>query len=199
MSKKLLVVSSLLVLVFAIAVPVYAQTPSPTVPQDNQSFFGEIATFFGGLFHHQNGQNLNSLQGQTQSGPMEGGEHITNAPSGTAMMPRPSGQPSSMLIQQYRLALLVKEGKITQTQEQQILAELTSVQSQLESWAKANGIDPSYVIGGQIMETGRDTSFQSHTSTQEGQMHPMIRYQSSYGQGSQHGEPQGGFSQHPPQ
>src|ERR1700719_3974250 len=109
MSKKTIVFSSVLMVVFAAAVPVYAQTPSPSIPQTNQSIFGEIATFFGGLLHHQNGQSFNSGQGQTQSGPMEGGEQVQNAPtSGASMMPHPSGQPY-MIIQQYRLALLVKE------------------------------------------------------------------------------------------
>lgn len=204
MSKKIIVFSSVLVVVFAAAIPVYAQTPSPSIPQTNQSFFGEIASFFGNIFHHQGGQDLNSGQGQSQSGPMEGGEQVSNAPSGT-MNPRPSGQPTYQTMQQYRLSQLVKEGKITQTQEQEILTELTTVQNQLKSWAQTNGIDPSYVMGGPMMFGQGQQQGGIQPTGQQGQMpyRPMYRYQGqgiNGGQqsGSQNSQ-QGGVGQQPPQ
>lgn len=189
MSKKMIIASSALIFVLATAIPVYAQTPSPAFPQTNQGFFGEIASFFGNLFHHQNGQN-GAMQGQ-QGMPMQGVTPGQPAPSGM-MTPGPSGQPNFQSMQQFRLNRLVQEGKITQIQEQDILAELTTVQNQLKTWAQSEGINPEYVLGGpMMMGTGGQPSTSNITNGQEqGQMHPMYQYRGGYGQGSQQGSGQ---------
>src|SRR5579862_5671295 len=119
MSKRTIMVASVLVLVFATAFPAYAQTTGSVT---NQGFFGEIANFFGNIFHHQSAQNV-TMQGQQQAMPMQDVTPGQNAPSGTVNS-RPSGQPGYQSMQQYRLSKLVNEGKITQTQEQEILTEL---------------------------------------------------------------------------
>jgi len=189
MSNKLLMTLSVLVIVFATALPAYAQTPAPSVPTNNPGFLGEIASFFGNLFHHQNGQNGTMMQGRGQGMPMQGVTPGQPAPSGVAG-PDPGGQPGFQSMQQYRLTRLVDEGKITQTQEQEILTELTTVQSQLTAWAQSEGINPSYVLGGPMMmgsiqqQNGTSSSVNSQG---QGQMHPVFRYQGGYGQGSQQG------------
>lgn len=185
-----------MIFVFATAIPVYAQTPEP-IQTTNQGFFGEIANFFGTLFHRQNGQSGTSMQAQ-QGMPMQGVTPGQPIPSG-ATGPHPSGQPNFQSMQQYRLTKLVDEGKITQTQEQEVLTELTTVQNELTTWAQSQGINPAYVLGGPMMGPISQQNGTSSGVNDQGQMHPMFRYQGGYGQGSQQGGQSGQGGGQPPQ
>lgn len=180
MTKHITLVLSVFVIVFSTVVPVYAQTPTPST---TQGFIGEIANFFGSLFH-QGGQQVTTMQYHGQNMPMQGVTPGQPAPSG-AYGPRPSGQPSQQMFEQMRLNRLVQQGSITQTQEQEIETELTSVQNQLKSWAQSEGINPEYVVGGPMMGAGPQQG-QNVTGNQgQGQMHPMFHYKPGYGQNNQ--------------
>jgi hypothetical protein len=192
MSKKMILASFALIFVLATAIPAYAQTTVPT-QTTNQGFFGQIASFFGNMFNHQNGQN-GMMQGQGQGMPMQGVTPGQPAPSG-GVGPNPSGQPNFQSMQQYRLNKLVNEGKITQAQEQAILTELTTVQNELTTWAQSQGINPDYVLSGpMIVNSGPQGGNQSTGGQQSAQapvrMYPMFhsKSQSGYGQGQQGGQ-----------
>jgi len=200
MLKKIIFVLFVTLFIFTAVIPVDAQTVTPSVSPVNQGFFGEIANFFSNFLHRQSGQAGSQMQGQNGM-PMQGVTPGQPVPSG--MTPMPSGRPNYQTMQQYRLDQLVKEGKITQTQEQEILTELTTVQNQLKTWAQSEGIDPSYVMGGPMMMG----SASSNGNLQgQGQMHPMFQgSMHSQGQGSngysqqgQEGGMQGGAGQQPP-
>lgn len=182
MTKHVKILFTILVLSFSAVVPVYAQSISPT---PSHSFFGEIASFFGNLFN-QSGQQETTMQVHQRTYPMQGVTPGQPAPSG-AMVLNPSGQPMQQQYEQIRLSRLVQDGKITQTQEQEILTELTSVQNQLKTWAQNEGINPDYVLQGPMMMGAGTQPVQSNTNgAQPGQMHPMFHYQQTM-QGAQNG------------
>jgi len=145
MSKKMIMISSIFVLVFATALPVYAQDVSPT-PAVQQGFFGEIANFFGNFFHAKSRGSIQTQEQGLQNQSVTPGQA---APSGM-MNPSVSGQPDYLSMQQRRLTILVQQGKITQAQSDAILAELTRVQSELKAWAQSQGINESYVLSGPL-------------------------------------------------
>jgi hypothetical protein len=208
MSKKMILAGSAMVLMFAAAMPVYAQSTTPEVnqatPQVNQGFMGEIATFFNSFFHHQMGANGANGQTQTQSGPNQPAPSGQTSPSGS-MQPTPSGMPDYTSMQQRRLSYLVQQGKITQAQETAIMTELTSVQTELKTWAQTQGINPDYVLGGGGGFGGQRGGFQTGMNQSQGTsgsqggnpqyQHPMMQG----GQGPQGGNQQGGQNGQPPQ
>ena len=112
------------------------------------------------------------------------------------MQPNPSGMPDYTSMQQRRLSYLVQLGKITQAQEQAILAEQTSVQNELKTWAESQGINPEYVLGGPIGGFGQSEKQgglqnNSDQSGQHQQFHPMTpQGQSGSQQGGQYGQHQ---------
>ena len=198
MSKKMIIATSVLVAVFAITAPVYAQSTSPSLPPSHQpsngGFFGEIANFFSGFFQHKShsasgGQEQNQQQGPNQPAPSVSGTG-ENAPSG--MIQQPSGTPEFSSMQQRRLSYLVQQGKITQAQADAILAELQKVQTELKTWADSEGINEQYVLGGPMGgmgqgQSGQQGGFQNDSNQQGGgqQFRPMM--QQSGQQGSQGG------------
>lgn len=58
------------------------------------------------------------------------------------------GQPNREAMEEARLTGLVQAGKITEAQKQAILTELTKIRQEVEAWAKSQGIDPVYIMGG---------------------------------------------------
>lgn len=182
MSKKMILTGTALVLIFATALPVYAQS---TTQQTNPGFMSEISNILLSLFHHQ---TATSGQTQTQSMPnmpVPTGQTGQTVPSGS-MQPAPSGTSGSgyLSMQQRRLSFLVQQGKITQAQEQAILTELTTVQNELTNWAQSQGINPDYVIGSptigdftpggprvspMIYNSNKSQGFSSHPMMQGGQ------------------------------
>jgi hypothetical protein len=181
MSNKMIITGSVLALVFATAMPVYAQS---TTPQVNQGFFTAITTFIDGFFHHQPGANG---QTQEQSGPNQPVPTGQSAPSGS-MQPTPSGMPDYTTMQQMRLSFLVSQGKITQAQEQEIMTELTSVQSQLTTWAQSAGINPAYVLGGPIGGGGGVQQGGFRNVSNQGQGY-MQHFRPGTQSGNQQGQP----------
>jgi hypothetical protein len=131
MSKKSIAVFLVIsVLGLGLVSPAFAQQQQPS---ENQGFFGMFASFFSRMFHpngEQNNQNM--LQGN-QNNP-------TDEPSGT-----PSGQPQ---MGEDRLQGLVTAGKITQAQEQEIVAEVAKIQQEITSWSQSTGINAGYIYGG---------------------------------------------------
>lgn len=191
---------SVLVALFVIAVPVYAQSPIPSMPpthQGNGGFLGEVESFFGNLFHHH---NSNGGPSQDQTVQNQSVSPSADGPSGT-MQSNSSGMPDSTSIQERRMSYLVQQGKITQAQADAILAELQKVQSELKTWADSEGISEQYVLGGPMGEMGQEQggqqSFQngSDQSGQNQQGQGMMHSQGGPGRqsgfgGGQHGQPQ---------
>ena len=182
-----------LVLIFATALPVYAQS---TTPQANQGFMSEISNLLLSLFHHQTGTNGQTQTQSMPNMPVPSGQTGQTAPSGS-MQPAPSGTAGSgyLSMQQRRLSFLVQQGKITQAQEQAILTELTTVQNELTSWAQSQGINPDYVIGdpmvGGFTPGGPRVSPMIYNSNQSQGSHPMMQGgQGFQGGGGQNGQPQ---------
>lgn len=189
MIKRIAVLVSLVVVLSVAAVPAYAQTTTPT---PNQGLFSKVTHFFGNLFHHGNGEQTQATEGTMQPGEPN-----------PSMSPMPSGMPDMQQMQQHRLSLLVKQGKITQAQADAILAELLKVQNELKTWAASQGINPMYVFGGMepgmsgentmMRQRGQDgqNSGQNWGQGQggqtqgQGQMHPMMR---PNGQNQQEGQ-----------
>jgi len=183
MSRKMIAATSILIAVFATAVPVYAQTVTTPVSPVNQGFFGAVESFFGGLFHHQD---------EIMQGPKQGfqSQNITLGQP----MPNPSGMPDYQSMQQRRLSFLVQQGKITQAQADAILTELMNVQTELKNWADSQGINESYVLGGpmgNVMEQERQQGNFNSTSQSQGATQQLKTHRFMQGQGGDQGFHQG--------
>lgn len=199
MVKKMAIFVSMSALVLAMVVPTYAQTPGNS---GHQGFFSGIASFFNGLFHHQNGSMM-------QGGPYPSGVVPSGRPLPSGMMyPNPSGQPSLMMMQEARLSGLVQAGKITEAQKTAIIAELQKVQDELKAWAQSQGISEAYVVGGGLGGgQGQEMMMQQQQGQQSGQQGQTQTQQSMQGRGmygGQGGQGQGmmqqqGGQQVPPQ
>ncbi len=168
MSKKMIAATSVMIAVFATAMPVYAQSTTPT---GSPGFFGEIEGFFGNLFHRQKGVSSLNHDEDFQN------QNVT--PGQNAMQQNPSGMPDYFSMQESRVSSLVQQGKITQAKGDAIIAELQKVHTELISWAAAEGINESYVIGGPGAGMGeRQGGFQNDSnpsvSTQQFQGHGMM-------------------------
>ena len=140
MSKKMITATAVLIAVFATAVPVYAQS---TTPSSNTGLLGGIESFFGNFFHRQKNVDTGGQAGVP-------GDNITpgeNAPSGTMNMPAKGGS-DYFTMQENRVKRLIQQGLITQAQGDAIIAEQQKVQTELKDWAAAEGINEAYVMGG---------------------------------------------------
>lgn len=126
--KSLAICMALVVLSAGLATSAFAQQQQPL---GDQGFFGAFFHFFSRMFNP--GQNPGNSQGE---------ENITGTPSGT-----PSGKPDTTGTEN-RLQGLVTAGKITQAQEQEILAEITKIQTEIQNWSVSTGLNAGYVYGG---------------------------------------------------
>lgn len=140
MNKKVLATSlAVAVLTLGLSMPAFAQQQGQ---QGNNGFFGMLGHFFSRFFS-QGGQN----QGQNAN---PGEPNPTGiSPSGT--------EPNSQQIVGNRLQGFVNADKITQAQKQQILTEITKIQTEIKDWSVSTGIDQGYVyqgLRGQGMDSG---------------------------------------------
>jgi hypothetical protein len=166
MSHKLLVPAFAVAIIGSTLLTVpYAYAQGQQTTQE-ENFFGNLLNRFTRLF----GLNKNQEQALPSTDMMN--------PSGTPMS-TPSQMPSfpdgsnRVATNEDRLSALVKTGKITETQKTAILAELSVIQTkmkalqdELKAWAKAQGIDESYVTqdsGGAMMNNGIPNGLQQGT------------------------------------
>jgi hypothetical protein len=138
LNKKLVVMATLVMIMGGIfTTSVLAQDT------DSSSSSNGVTAFF-----HKVWRKLGFEKDQNVS--MENPENMP-VPSGSPL-PIPSGSPVAGMGNMNSLALdeLVKEGKITKDQETAILAEVESLmkqmQTDLKTWATAQGIDSKYVL-----------------------------------------------------
>jgi hypothetical protein len=143
---------------------VYAQTPG-TNPHLN--FFQELVQFISQKF------GLDKTQVQTAITDFKANRKV-------AITPRPTLTPDQLAKRdKSRLDELVKDGKITTNQESLIISEIAAIRSkynldtmknltpderktqmtarrdEIVTWAKSQGIDSSYIMGGGFGEGGR--------------------------------------------
>lgn len=165
-SKKItvpLITLSLVATTVFTAPPVYAQDTTAGRQNFFYSIFHKIMRKFGFEKTQQNSENVQTQMGQDDQAPPTG-----------ATGDRPNGTPQgARQTDEERLAELVTAGKITETQKTAILAEIKTVRAkymstpsttpdpskkdgiaenmklmnaELTAWAKAQGIDMSYVL-----------------------------------------------------
>ncbi|MDE2024946.1 MAG: hypothetical protein KGJ07_00455 [Patescibacteria group bacterium] len=154
----------------------------------NPGVFGMFVQFFSHMFGG-NGQTPGQPQGNQ------------NLPNGTPSdmptgMPFPTGTTGHMG-EGNRLQGLVTAGKLTQSQEQEITAEVSKLQSEISSWASYTGINAAYVYGA-LTGPGMSGGIGSGHGVVQGGVTPsgfqgrpgFIPGQGGYNQG---GQPNGGF------
>jgi len=179
MVNKKTIVTVVLVGIFALTLsaPVFAQQQG----QGNPGFFGMFAQFFSRVFSGQNPQGQN-------------GNMPTGMPEGMNGTPMPSGM--MMQMESNRLQGLVTAGKITASQEQQIIAETTSINKEIQVWSKSTGINAGYVYGA-LRGPGMDAGIGGGQGWTNGATpNPFMRpqggiYQGGINQGVGAGAPQG--------
>ena len=152
MNKRILIPLCAAALVGSTLVAVPAAFAQDQQAGTNQGFFSKLVQRIEQFFGYQSPQNP---QPQT---------NFPTPPNGTPM-PTPSGIPPTGMPQggpqgfsgEARLTQLVQEGKITDAQKAAILREQQTIQAkiqaamdELKAWAKAQGIDESYVTFGNM-------------------------------------------------
>lgn len=157
MNKKI-IISVLFCMCLVSVVPVYAQTEGQTGTQNKAGFLSEIKSFINNMFQKNSGSLRNiqhTVSGETT--PMPTDAVLSGNPSVSRMpeLPAPCGLPVGGKVEELRLQLLVKQGKITAAQKTAIMEELTKVQDELKAWAKSHNIDERYVLGGVGMGLGQ--------------------------------------------
>lgn len=127
--KSIAIFVTVAVLTAQLATPVFAQEGGPN--GNPGGFFGFFNQLFSRIFNQR--ENPGGQQGENQN--------LTGTPSG-----EPSEEPTTTGAG--RLQGQVTAGKLTQTQEQQVLAEISKIQAEITGWSKSTGLSVGLIYGG---------------------------------------------------